>query len=292
MKVFDCFTFFNELDLLEFRLKYLGDHVDYFVIAESNLTHTGKSKPFYFSEAKERFGKWKNKIIYIPVQQNAEGLVFEEQSKYNPGSAAWKLENEQRIALSEATKQMSDDDLVLLSDLDEIPSVNALKKAVAASKPVAFSLLFHYYFLNCQNAGAGRWWKGTIAATAKQFKEITPQGLRDKRDVYPSLPHAGWHFSFLGGVEKIRQKLLAFAHTEYNKEEYTSEENIRAALQKGEDILKRDGVMFRYVPLSYYPSSLQKVMKEYPALLYLPKAGPFNDLYYTIRRITKGQYSF
>ncbi|HWR33198.1 MAG TPA: hypothetical protein VN451_06725, partial [Chitinophagaceae bacterium] len=65
MKTFDCFTFFNELDLLEFRLKLLDRQVDHFVIAESNLTHSGNSKPFYFEENKARFDRWKQKIIYI-----------------------------------------------------------------------------------------------------------------------------------------------------------------------------------------------------------------------------------
>lgn len=290
MKVFDCFTFFNELDLLEFRLKLLDAHVDHFVIAESDLTHSGQLKPYHFEAAKDRFKKWEQKIIYIPVHQNAGGLVFEELKTYTPGSAAWKLENEQRSALLQATHQMQDDDMVLLSDLDEIPDPAAIKKARGSEKPIAFSLLFHYYFLNCQNKGQSRWWKGCIATTAKQFKTISPQGLRDRRDEYPSISHAGWHFSFLGGAEKIRQKLLAFAHTEFNKEEYASERHIEAAVAKGEDILKRDGVIFKYVPLSYYPAALQQVMKQYPALLRLKKANFFTDLYYTLRKILKGNY--
>lgn len=290
VKIFDCFTFFNELDLLEFRLKLLDKWVDHFVIAESNLTHSGKPKPYYFLEAKDRFKAWEHKIIYIPVQQSAEGLLFEEQKNYNPESAAWKLENSQRNALLEAASSIEDTDMVLLGDLDEIPSADALKKAVQSDKPVAFSLLFHYYYLNCQNAGNSRWWKGCIAASGKQFKEITPQGLRDKRDNYPSLADAGWHFSFLGGVEKIRQKLLAFAHTEFNKEEYVSERHIKEAVSKGEDILKREDVIFKYVPLSYYPVALQKVMKQYPGFLHLKKSNPLTDLYYTARRITKGNY--
>lgn len=290
MKIFDCFTFFNELDLLEFRLKLLDNQVDYFVIAESNLTHSGKPKPYYFREAKDRFKAWEHKIIYIPVQQSAEGLLFEEQKSYNPDSAAWKLENGQRNALLNAASSIDDTDMVLLSDLDEIPSAVALRKAIHSDKPVAFSLLFHYYFLNCQNAGNSRWWKGCIAATGKQFKEITPQGLRDKRDSYSSLADAGWHFSFLGGAEKIRQKLLAFAHTEFNKEEYVSEQHIKEAVSKGEDILKREGVVFKYVPLSYYPKALQKIMKQYPGFLHLKKSNALTDLYYTVRRITKGNY--
>jgi beta-1,4-mannosyl-glycoprotein beta-1,4-N-acetylglucosaminyltransferase len=290
MKIFDCFTFFNEVDLLEFRLRFLNDFVDYFVIAESNVTHSGQHKPYFFSESKERFKQWQHKIIYIPVKQSTDGLVFEKQEEYNPGSAAWKLENGQRNALLEAAHLMSDNDLIMLSDLDEIPLPAAIKKAKQHNMPVAFSLLFHYYFLNCQNTGNSRWWKGCIAATAKQFKEITPQGLRDNRDSYPSLPHAGWHFSFLGGVEKIRQKLQSFAHTEFNKEEYTNEKHIMEALQKGEDVLKRDGITFRYVPLSYYPISLQKVMKEYPSLLYPVKNNLFADFYFITRRIVKGTF--
>ena len=290
MKIFDCFTFFNELDLLEFRLKLLDPYIDHFVIAESNLTHSGQSKSYNFHDAKKRFNPWQHKIIYIPVEQTAEGLVFEEEKKYNPGSAAWKLENGQRNALLQATANMEDTDMVLLSDLDEIPSAAAIKKAMRVNKPVAFSLLFHYYFLNCQNAGESRWWKGCIAVTAKQFKEISPQGLRDKRDSYPSLDQAGWHFSFLGGAEKIKQKLLAFAHTEYNKDEYTREERIEEAMAKGEDILKREGIVFKYVPLSFYPASLQTVMKQYPGLLHAKKRNLFADLYYFLRRIVKGNY--
>jgi beta-1,4-mannosyl-glycoprotein beta-1,4-N-acetylglucosaminyltransferase len=290
VKIFDCFTFFNELDLLEFRMKLLDKQVDFFVIAESNLTHSGLSKPYNFPEAKERFKPWQHKIIYLPIEQSKEGLVFEEQTTYNPGSAAWKLENEQRNALLKATTYMEDMDMVLLSDLDEIPSPFAIKKAISFTKPVAFSILFHYYFINCQGAGKDRWWKGCIAATAKQFKEITPQGLRDKRDVIPSLSDAGWHFSFLGGTEKIKQKLLATAHTEYNKDEYLSEQHIEEAVTTRKDILKREGVIFKYVPLSYYPVALQKVMKQYPGFLHLKKKNLLVDFYYIMRRIKKGKY--
>lgn len=290
MKIFDCVTFFNELDLLEFRLKLLNKQVDYFVITESNLTHSGQNKSYNFPEAKERFKPWQHKIIYIPVEQSAEGLVFEEQKKYNPQSAAWQLENRQRNALLKAATYMEETDMVLLSDLDEIPSPLAIKKAISFTKPVAFSILCHYYFLNCQGAEQDRWWKGCIAATAKQFKEITPQGLRDKRDVFPSLADAGWHFSFLGGIEKIKQKLMATAHTEYNKDEYVNEKHIEEAVAKRKDILKREGIIFKYVPLSYYPAALQKVMKQYPGFLHLKKKNLFADFYFTMRRIKKGKY--
>lgn len=289
MKVFDCFTLFNELDLLEFRLKYLDPVADHFVIAESNLTHSGQPKPYHFQEARARFSRWENKIIYLPVRQSRQGLVFEPQTGYDPRSASWQLENAQRNALLEAFPLMDKNDLVILGDLDEIPSRAGIRKARHLQKPLAFSMLFHYYFLNCQSIGECRWWKGSIAATAEQFKTITPQGLRDNRDVYPSIPNAGWHFSYLGGIEKIRQKLVSFAHTEYQRPDYIDPAAIETTIAKGGDILKREGYRFRYVPLSYYPRSLQQVMKEYPAHIRDPKHRPWAGVYYTLRRLVRNK---
>ena len=290
MKIFDCFPFFNELDLLELRMKLLDKVVDYFVIAESNLTHSGEKKPYYFEDAKERFSPWRHKIIYLPIVQVKEGLEFTDQDQYNPQSAEWKLENGQRNALINAATHMNDEDLVLLSDLDEIPNPDLVKKARTLDKPIAFSLLLHYYYLNCQSSGDTRWWKGCIAATARQFKEITPQGLRDQRDEYPCLPNAGWHFSYLGGAEKIRQKLQSYAHSEYKKEQFLDEDHIRNAMLQGKDVLGRNDFYFTNMPLSYYPGKMQKLMKQYPELLYLKKHFIFQDLYFTTRRILKGMY--
>ena len=71
MTIFDTFTFYNELDLLELRLNILGDVVDYFVINEANITFTGKPKPLYYQENKERFKKWEDKIIHhVTIDDN------------------------------------------------------------------------------------------------------------------------------------------------------------------------------------------------------------------------------
>lgn len=291
MKVFDCFTFFNEVDLLEFRLRVLNNYVDYFVIAESNLTFNGKQKPYNFAAVKEKFKAWEHKIIYLPVRQSADGLSFENDTKYNPQSAAWKLENEQRNALIAAAKYMSDEDMVLVSDLDEIPDPRILKKLKLPEEPMAFSLLFHYYFLNCQNVGTqSRWWQGCVVSSAKQFKEITPQGLRNNRDVYTSIKHGGWHFSFLGGADKIKYKIESYAHTEYNSAEYADAAHIEQSIKEGKDVLKRDGVIFRFMPLSYYPVCMQKLMKGYPQFLNIKPAGFLTNLYFTGRRVLKRRF--
>lgn len=268
MKIIDCFTFFNELDLLEFRLKLLDPYVDHFVIAESDLTHSGSPKPFYFKENRDRFGQWENKIVYLPVHQSTEGLVFEKSESYDPANASWKLENEQRNALAQASSLGTDGDLFLLSDLDEIPDPGIFKKLSEQEEPVALSMLFHYYFTNCQNVGVERWWNGTISCKGSIFRMQSPQQLRDRRNMIPVIKKAGWHFSYLGGLEKIKYKIRSFAHTEFNREEFISDENIITAMKKGVDIFKRPGVSYRFVTPHYYPPRLRKIMLQYPDLIF------------------------
>lgn len=291
MKTFDCFTFFNELDLLEFRLKLLDPFVDYFVIAESNVTHSGKEKPYYFQEHRERYAPWMHKIIHIPAVQDTSGMTFGTDDKYNPGSDAWKLENGHRNFLSSANSRIMDDDRVIISDLDEIPNPYVLNKAGCPAEPMALSQLFHYYFLNCQNTGYERWWKGSIVCSGAQFKAVPPQHFRDNRNEYASIPHAGWHFSFLGGVEKIRLKIQSFAHREFARDKYLSDENILKAMERGEDVFRRPGVKYKFYPLEYYAPFLRNLMREYPAMLHLVKTNPAISLLYRIRRFIKGKYS-
>lgn len=276
MKVFDCFTFFNELDLLELRLKLLNEVVDHFVIAESNLTHAGKEKPYHFEAAKERFVQWQHKIIYIPVKQTTEGLLFQDNlTAYTPTSAAWQLENGQRNALATVKHLIADDDKVLLSDLDEIPNPLVLKNLEVPVEPVSFAMLFHYYFLNCQNTGAERWWNGSILSSGKYYKQTTPQTLRDNRNNYKRIKKAGWHFSYLGGVEKIKYKIQSFAHTEFNKDEYLQDEQIVKAMTEGTDIFNRPGAVYKFYSPYWYPFFLRKIMMQYPSFMHYTKKDNF-----------------
>jgi beta-1,4-mannosyl-glycoprotein beta-1,4-N-acetylglucosaminyltransferase len=287
MKMIDCVMFFNEVDLLEFRLKLLDSHVDKFVIAESNITHSGKPKSYHFEENSTRFGPWIHKIEYIQINQTTDGLDFDQDERsYNPESGAFKLENAHRNALSFVSSIADDDDLVLISDLDEIPNPRVFKKKWVEPGPVALSMLLHYYYLNCQSAGAERWWNGTVVCTGRQFKQTTPQQLRNNRDSYKSVENGGWHFSYLGGVEKIKNKIRSFAHTEFNREEYLDDAQIQKALEEGRDIYHRPGIFYKFVSVYYYPKFLRRVMQQYPDFLYKKMGtGFFTRLYYTIKRI-------
>jgi beta-1,4-mannosyl-glycoprotein beta-1,4-N-acetylglucosaminyltransferase len=264
MKIIDCFTFFNELEQLEFRLNYLDPFVDLFVIAEANLTHSGNPKPYHFKENESRFAAWKHKIIYLQVELSTDGLVFNaNEEKYNPTNGSWILENQQREALWTIKNQLEQEDWVMVSDLDEIPNMNVVKRKFNGNT-TALSQLFHNYFFNCRNIKADRWWNGTVVCTGKYFIENGPQHIRNNRNEYPRIKKAGWHFSYLGGVEAIRKKLMSFSHTEFNKAEYLDEKHILKSLDQGTDVLMRKDVAYRFVSLYAFPKSLRSIMRKYP----------------------------
>lgn len=276
MKIFDCFTLFNELDLLEFRLKLLYDYVDYFVISESNLTHSGLDKPYNYYENYERYKKWADKIIYYPIEQTKEGLIFEDVKSYSPKNGSWILENQQRLALSLIKDKTEDDDIIFISDLDEIPIPEVFQyirnnklKEVLEKTPVSLVMLFHYYYMNCQNIGFERNWSGTVVTNGYYFKQVDAQILRDNRNSYPKMENSGYHFSFLNGVEAIRTKIKSFAHTEFNRPDILSDENIIKSLEEGKDIFNRPGVEYKFYSLDYYPENIRNIMLQYPQFIKL-----------------------
>jgi beta-1,4-mannosyl-glycoprotein beta-1,4-N-acetylglucosaminyltransferase len=265
MKVIDCFTLFNEMDLLEFRFKLLNCSVDLFVIAESNLTHSGKSKVYNFEMNKERYAEWAHKIHYIKVSQTTEGLVFpENETKYNPENGSWILENQQRNALKKANEFIKDNDLVIIGDLDEIPNPDVLRNLNIGEEPVTLLMQFHYYFMNCRSSKSEKWWGGSVLCKGTTFNMNMPQTFRDGRNSYIKIKKGGWHFSYLGGVEKIKLKISSFAHTEYNKSEFLDDKHIIGSLEKGLDVFNRPGMKYKFVPLTFYPAELRELMLQYP----------------------------
>ena len=265
--IYDCFTFFNELDLLEIRLNILNDYVDKFVLVEATKTHQGKDKPLHFSDNKNRFQKFLPKIIHI---------VIDEYPEYE-GKSAWVLEHHQRNMILKGLENCTPDDVILISDLDEIPRPERIKEYSNQSGIIIFRQTMYYYFLNCINAtNSDKYrWNGTVMVSYKDI--IKPQELREMslnmgrifhqkiiNRVYWRLNklinidskgikirfinNGGWHFSYLGGVDAIIKKLESFAHTEYNSEEFKNPERIKEAINRGEDIFGR-GFSYRFVKL-------------------------------------------
>jgi Glycosyltransferase family 17 len=124
--IYDCFTFFNELELLEIRLNELAGVVDRFVLVEATRTHSNQRKPLYFSENQSRFASWKNRIIHIV----ADDLPA-------TGDDAWVRENFQRNCIMRGLTACSDTDTILVSDLMKFP---APPKFPVSSFPLALIL--------------------------------------------------------------------------------------------------------------------------------------------------------
>jgi beta-1,4-mannosyl-glycoprotein beta-1,4-N-acetylglucosaminyltransferase len=107
-KIYDCFSFYNEVDLLEIRLEELYDHVDHFVISEAGTTHSGKPKDFILLDNWERFKPWADKIIHVKVD-DMPGVI---------DGNCWHNERHQRNCLERGLVDATDDDILLVGDVD------------------------------------------------------------------------------------------------------------------------------------------------------------------------------
>lgn len=285
--IFDCFIFFNEFELLEIRLNELNGVVDKFVLVEATKTHQGKDKPLYFKENKKQFANLLHKIIHVVV------------SDYPRTNNALQLEYHQRNSISLGLRDCSPGDQIIISDVDEIPRPAKIVEARELPGIKIFEQQMFYYFLNgmnVSNIGGGKQfkWFGPVMADFKYFK--TPQRWRDfsvnlmgmyhpnplyqvyghlyykaikifYRTPFHVMKDGGWHFSYLGGVSKIIEKLESFHHTEYNADEYKNPDKIEKAIQNGKDIFGRK-FEYRFAELdSTFPQYILENRKKFNNLI-------------------------
>jgi beta-1,4-mannosyl-glycoprotein beta-1,4-N-acetylglucosaminyltransferase len=266
--IYDCFTLRDELDMLELRLSILNEVVDKFIICEANKTFTNLPKNYNYLENLNRFKQWSNKIIYLPVELEDEGLDFSiKDTTYTPTSAAWQFEYQQRSALIYGLENINGDDIILLGDIDEIPNPQDIKNL---NPPITFIMNFYYYFVNNKSVGPqDTQWLGTTVIKGDQLKNLNSlQELRNTRHNSPFIK-SGWHLSYMGGKEMIRNKIKTISHTEYNREEYYNDENIELSLKTGKDIFNRKGMNFQIINLEdEYPNKILKLLYNYPNFIY------------------------
>ena len=238
MAIYDCFQYFNEDHIVDLRMNILNEHVDYFVISESTKTHQGKNKKLNFNN--KNFRKFENKIIYIVADYDKE----EEKFKHTGGESL--IEQHQRNNLANGLIRANDNDLVILSDSDEIPDLKKLNKIKSSTKYAAFSQMMFMYKINLQNLEESNW-IGSKICLKKNFPK--PQTLRDLKfknyqfwriDKYnQQIINGGWHFSFLQTPQDISNKIKSYSHGEFNTAENTSEEKIKQKILDGKDIYDR-----------------------------------------------------
>jgi Glycosyltransferase family 17 len=262
MKVYDCFTFYNELDLLDIRLAELDSVVDYFVLVEANQTFTNRPKPFVFEENKQRYQKYLDKIIHVRVDDM-------------PGSAnAWDNERHQRNAILRGIESADPTDIIIVSDCDEVLRASAIG-LIKSSEQSIFALrmpLFNFKF-NYMRTTPGEYEPWAMAARKAVFNEITPDTLRSIRfnfsgasyqlinDGCQIVEHAGWHFGYLGNKDYLIDKVQSFSHQEANTPEFIAQIDPEASIAKRTSWLQTSTEQYKIVAIdNYFPATI----KNYP----------------------------
>ena len=239
MAIFDCFQYFNEDHIADLRFNILDEYVDFFVVVESTVNHQGQTRKLHFD--KNKYKKFQNKIVYIEVDDTPDNI-----KKPHTGGESL-VEQHQRNSIMKGLNKSQDNDLIILSDVDEIPDLNKLK-VFDKNKYAVFSQKMFMYKLNLLNLNENNW-HGSKICLKKNLK--SPQWLRnlifkkypfwriDKQKNLQIIDDGGWHFAYLQDVKNISKKIKSFAHGEFNKVDIVSEKNIELKISQGEDVLGR-----------------------------------------------------
>lgn len=260
MKIYDCFTFFNELELLDLRLKELYNHVDYFVLVEATLTHTGKPKELIFEKNRDKYSDYLDKIIYVKVN---------DLPNYNDFEGIWEPENFQRNCISRGLTNAEDNDVIMVSDIDEIPRPSAIPigiNGLEKHKWISCEQNLFYYYVNCiQN----QLWRGTVLS--RKIDVSTPQDLRNARDIVPHLKNAGWHYSFMGGSDRIIEKVSNIAESSLIIDKIKGKDDIEYKMKNQIDLWDRTESLAqkKLIPLdARAPENINWFIKKYPTFYY------------------------
>ena len=224
-KIYDCFTFYNEFDILELRLQEHWDYVDKFVIAEANTTHQGAPKEFLLEQNWDRFKPYADKIVHIKVDDMPQH------------ANAWVPENFQRNALARGLMDAEENDVILISDCDELVRDAAFEYIKENEHDLFVTRIPLFYFkLNYMMYQPNQTIIGAMGVRRKHLQ--TPQRIRDmgvslmqrpwdyNDGRQCSIPHAGWHFSYFGNDDHVKNKIKSFAHRETNNEYILNQVNL------------------------------------------------------------------
>ncbi len=290
MKIFDCFMYFDEDILLEIRLNILDKDIDYFVIVESKYTHSGKPKPLRFNLKK--YSDFKNKIIYLVHDEVPQGIrkinddddEGEKSKKFI--NNAYLRENAQRNFILKGLDEAKKEDLILISDLDEIPDLTKVDLKNCKEKIILFKQNMFYYKFNLM---ASNLWVGSKGCRKKFLK--SPQWLRDVRgrkyspfriDLLFSdnkfidvklIENGGWHFTNLKKPNEIREKLASYLHHREFDVNPLSSEDIESIINKKKTVYDLgvdkkinkfgEGKDLTKVDMKYLPNFINKYKNKY-----------------------------
>ena len=227
MKIFDCTTFYSEHLMMDVRFNVLNEYVEKFIVCESTISHSGEKKKLNFDI--NNYPKFKDKIKYIVIDEEPKGVIGKKNGFAEPHEK--RSDSLKRIELSydymiKAISSASDNDLIILSDNDEIPNLNSEQFKKTKKEIIIFKQLFFYYKFNLLYDLVP--WFGSKAAKKKKLLSMSwLRNLKNKR--YPFwrldtlfsntryinleiINDGGWHFTNLMTAEKLYEKLTNFGH--------------------------------------------------------------------------------
>jgi len=300
LRIYDCVPFYNEFDQLRLRMAVLEGLVDRFVVIEAHQTHTGQAKPLHLAESgpAELLGhpKLAHRAVDLPV-----------------GYSHWEREQYQREAIGPVLRELGarDEDLVLVSDVDEIPSREALARARQVLSAGARRTLLvleqrmFYFRLNFELVWSRKLpWLGTAAARFGDAPSIngmrtTGRNIRGRHaqnfdpGFRPSLlPDAGWHFSYLGGDEALNEKLAAYAHQEKSRQERRGV-SVQGLIDRRESLFPRKGLeeVWAVVDRASVGLPEEAVARAGLGHLFEPRCDPAADIVRRVRDAAVPRYA-
>ncbi len=233
--------YFDEDLVLDIRLNTLNDKVDKFIITEATKTHSGKNKKLNFKI--ENFSKFKDKIHYLVV----DDLPINVKSNRQNWHENHVRDQFQRNAMERGYRDFSGEDLIMISDIDEIPNPKKLEEFNIKNKYACFLQKNFQSKINLLNITEENW-PGTKICQKKYLR--SPQWLRNiktkKKPFWKIfnrniqlIDNGGWHFSFLKKPESIKNKIISYSHQEYNTKEFTNIDLIEKKISLGKDLFHR-----------------------------------------------------
>lgn len=222
--IWDCFTFYNEKEILRIRFEELDEVVDRFLIVEGTKTFRGHLKPLVWDTLRGEFKRWADRVVHVVVDD------------FPDGDDPWEREGFQRDAIMRGLTNADDDDIIIVSDADEIPRATAITALQLHEKPVYLDV--DLYYMNFNWRVPKDWNQGGRPLVVKKKFLQSPQQLRSTPPEI-LIPNAGWHFSYFGGAEFIQNKISSFSHSELDLEEYTNRQHLEACAQNGTDPYRR-----------------------------------------------------
>jgi beta-1,4-mannosyl-glycoprotein beta-1,4-N-acetylglucosaminyltransferase len=256
MMIYDCFNFYREFDLLEIRLHELADVVDKHVLVEATHTFQGQPKPLYFEENKTRFAPFLDKIVHIVV----DDLPL--------NGNTWDNEFHQRDQIRRGIQDCKDDDVIIIGEADEIAKPAAIRVfRDSVNELRALACKQYSYFLNWLSD----FWIHPKILRYGEFKAYhSYASLISIFQHPPLLYNGGWHFTWLGGIAGIQEKLQTYSHKELNTEKCLDPEHIRQCIEQGIHFLNPN-IRYKLVPIDgSFPKYVQENQDRFRHLIWPP----------------------